>query len=71
MRMENAISLEGDNKKWHGSVAAPNGSVYGILFSARRVAKLNALDKSIAEIEPDFGRLDYGRGSLKWFVEVP
>ena len=42
--MVNAIStlvgeeLEEGYHKWHGSVAAPNGSIYGILSRARRVA---------------------------------
>ena len=62
--MDNAIAtlvgeeLEG-KYKWKGTVAAPNGSLYGIPYSARRVAKLNPLDKSITEIGPDFGK--YGK----------
>ena len=40
---------------WSGSLAAPNGSLYGIPAFARRVAKFNPIDKSITEIGPDFG----------------
>ena len=64
--MENAIStlvgkeVEG-NGKWEGTLAAPNGSLYGIPARARRVAKLNPLDKSMTHIGPDFGA-----GIRKW-----
>ena len=51
--------LEGRDK-WEGNVAGVNGSIYGIPFRARRVAKLNPLDKSIAEIGPAFGE------GIKW-----
>jgi hypothetical protein len=52
--------LQGD-RKWRGTVAAPNGSIYGIPNHARRVAKFNPLDKSIAEIGPDFGDDGWGK----------
>ena len=60
MRMNNAITtlvgeeLEGEDK-WRGTLAAPNGSVYGIPFKAGRVSKFNPLDKSMTHIGPDFG----------------
>ena len=47
--------LEGEGRKWLGNVAAPNGSIYGIPYNARRVAKFNPADKSITDIGPDFG----------------
>ena len=47
--------------KWSGSLAAPNGFVYGIPYNARRVVKFNPVDKSITEIGPDFGN-----GACKW-----
>ena len=47
--------------KWGGSLAAPNGSVYGIPFEARRVAKFNPVDYSMTHIGPDFG------DGFKWF----
>ena len=60
MRMNNAITtlvgeeLEGD-EKWGASLAAPNGSLYGIPDSrARRVAKFNPVDDSLTEIGPEF-----------------
>ena len=46
--------------KWKGSLAAPNGSIYGIPESARQVVKFNPVDKSITYIGPDFG------GRSKW-----
>ena len=66
--MENARSTlvgvkleqnEGD-EKWKGTLAAPNGSIYGIPFDARRVMKLDPVDKSITHIGPDLG------DELKW-----
>ena len=64
--MNNAItSLVGEEfegyNKWGASLAAPNGSLYGIPNSARRVAKFNPIDKSMTEIGPDFGG-----GGWKW-----
>ena len=53
--------LEGGNHKWGGTLAAPNGSLYGIPNSARRVLKFNSIDKSVSEIGPDFGD-----GGWKW-----
>ena len=48
--------LKGTNYSlWKSSLAAPNGSHYGIPFQARRVAKFNPVDKSFTEIGPDFG----------------
>ena len=58
--MNNAITtlfgegVEGECK-WIGTLAAPNGSLYGIPFAARRVAKFNPIDKSMTHIGPDFG----------------
>ena len=47
--------VEGEGVKWRGTLAAPNGSVYGIPYYARRVAKFNPVDKSMNFIGPDFG----------------
>ena len=58
--------LEG-GYKWKGTLAAPNGSLYGIPLSSRRVVKFNPLDKSITEIGPDFGNNDgwkWDRGAI-------
>ena len=61
MRMNNAITtlvgeeLEGRDEKYRGTLAAPNGSLYGIPYYAGRVSKFNPLDKSTTEIGPDFG----------------
>ena len=66
--MVNAIStlvgnaIEGRIYKWHGALAAANGSIYGIPALARRVLKFNSVDKSMTYIGPDFGG---GMGS-KW-----
>ena len=60
MRMDDAITtlvgeeLEGTDK-WRGTLAAPNGSIYGIPSCAGRVAKFNPGDYSMTEIGPDFG----------------
>ena len=67
--MNNAITtLVGEDleeAEWGGSLAAPNGSVYGIPAFARRVAKFNPIDKSITEIGPDFGDgWKWGRGAI-------
>ena len=43
-------------KLWEGDVAGFNGSIYGIPACAHRVVKSNLFGKSIAYIEPDFGR---------------
>ena len=64
--MNNAITtLVGEEwegrAKWRGTLAAPNGSVYGIPYEARRVSKFNPIDKSITEIGPDFG------DTWKWY----
>ena len=45
--------------KWSGTLAAPNGSLYGIPSAARRVVKFNPVDKSTTRIGPDFGVVDY------------
>ena len=52
--------------KYGGTLAAPNGSVYGIPCSARRVSKLNPIDKSITHIGPDFGYNQYIWYEWKW-----
>ena len=54
--------LENGDDKWKGSLAAPNGSLYGCPCKARRVVKFDPVSKSITEIGPDFGG---GMGS-KW-----
>ena len=65
--MNNAITtlvgeeLEGNNT-WGGSLAAPNGSIYGIPSHAGRVLKFNPVDITITEIGPDFGYY----GFVKW-----
>jgi len=59
--MVNAISslvgeeLQDGGCKFRGTMAAPNGSLYGIPRIARRVIKFNPIDKSMTEIGPDFG----------------
>ena len=59
--MVNAISslvgeeLQDGGYKFSGTVAAPNGSLYGIPFTAVRVIKFNPIDKSMTEIGPTFG----------------
>ena len=58
--MSNAITtLVGeelaDGYKWWGTMAAPNGSLYGIPCNTGRVLKFNPVDKSITHIGPDFG----------------
>ena len=50
----------GGDSKWKGTLAAPNGSLYGIPFSARRVVKFNPIDKSMTHIGPDL------RSIRKW-----
>ena len=71
MRTINAITtlvgeeLEEGEDKWRGSLAAPNGSIYGIPFYASRIAKFNPVDKSITRIGPDFGdRYKWNRGAM-------
>ena len=49
--------------KWYGTLAAPNGSLYGIPYTARRVSKFNPVDKSMTHIGPD---LLGGRHKGKW-----
>ena len=59
--------VEGLFNKWLGTLAAPNGSLYGIPFIARRVAKFNPVDKSMTLIGPDFvgtGRFKWDRGAI-------
>ena len=46
--------LEGGGAKWLGTLAAPNGSVYGTPYNARRVAKFETVSKSMTHIGPDF-----------------
>ena len=63
--MSNAITtlvgeeMEGEDNKWSATMAASNGSLYGIPARAGRVAKFNPVDKSFTEIGPDFGDNDY------------
>ena len=55
--MTNLISTLGERKEgssW-GSVAAFNGSIYGIPFSARRVVKFDPVSKSMTHIGPNLG----------------
>ena len=47
--------VEGHHKKWEGTLAAPNGCLYGTPCFARRVAKFNPVDKFMTFIGPDFG----------------
>ena len=42
-------------EKYQGTVAAPNGYLYGIPDNASRVIKFNPVDKSMTHIGPDFG----------------
>ena len=64
--MVNALStlvgeeLEG-GATFFGTLAAPNGSLYGIPFDARRVVKFDPVDKSMTHIGPEFGG-----GGKKW-----
>ena len=55
---------EGEGDKWGGTLAAPNGSVYGIPSEAPRVAKFNPVDKSIAYIGPDFPYGNWYKGAM-------
>ena len=60
---------EGSDKwsdKWIGSVAAANGSVYGIPHEARKVVKFNPVDESMTRIGPDLGDDDFkwSRGAI-------
>ena len=52
--------LERGRDKWWATVAAPNGSLYGIPCAARQFVKFNPIDKSTTHIGPDFG------GGFKW-----
>ena len=70
--MSNAITTlvgeeleEGDDYKWSGTLAAPNGSLYGIPLRAGRVAKFNPVDKSMTHIGPNFGAgAKWNRGAM-------
>ena len=63
----NLVGEELEGKcKWSGTLAAPNGSLYGIPSAARRVVKFNPVDKSTTRIGPDFGVGDYGDDNFKW-----
>ena len=72
--MDHAISnlvgeeLEEEERrdKWKRTLAAPNGSLYGIPCRAGRIAKLNPLNKSMTHIGPDFGRdlVKWERGTM-------
>ena len=64
--MVNALSTLIGEKLERGAtfcetLAAPNGSLYGIPFNARRAAKFDPVHKSITHIGPDFGG-----GGKKW-----
>ena len=65
--MDNALSslvgeeIEGKHN-WCGTLAAPNGSLYGVPCNARQVAKFNPVDESFTHIGPDFGNDKY-----KWY----
>jgi outer membrane protein assembly factor BamB len=61
---EEIQGLEGCDK-WSSFVDGGDGFLYGIPYNARRVVKLNPLDKSLTEIGPDLGR-----GSWKWACGV-
>ena len=52
--------LEERGHKWEGTLAAPNGYLYGVPLDAGRVAKFNPVSKSMTDIGPDFG------GGRKW-----
>ena len=66
----NAISsLVGEELEeggWEGTLAAPNGSIYGIPCKARQVIKFNPVDKSMNYIGPSI-RPDFGGGWDKWY----
>ena len=65
--MENALStivgedVEGHGK-WEGTLAAPNGSLFGISAYAGQVVKFNPIDNSMTRIRPDFG------DGFKWYI---
>ena len=51
--------------KYRGTLAAANGCIYGIPYSARRVLKFNPVDNSIINIGPNFDRgYKWGRGAI-------
>ena len=55
----------GTSFRWKETLAAPNGSLYGIPHYARRAVKFNPIDKSMTEIGPDFvGRDKWYRGAI-------
>ena len=54
----------GDEKS-QGTLAAPNGSLYGMPYYNRRVVKFNPEDKSMTEIGPVFIDLDASDGKWK------
>ena len=70
MRMNNAMTtlvgeeLEGVGK-WGRTLAAPNGSLYGIPAYAPRVAKFNPVDNSMTQIGPELA--DDDDDDCKWF----
>ena len=55
--------LEEESEKYGETVAAPNGSLYGIPACARKVVKFDPVDKSITYIGPDF-EID----GMKWYA---
>ena len=49
-------TVHGANSRlYRGSVAAPDGFLYGIPHDAQRVVKFSPVDKSITCVRPDFG----------------
>ena len=66
--IDNAITTlvgeESRSNRLKGILAAPNGSLYGIPFSARRVVKFNPIDKSMTHIGPDFGDGKWHNGAM-------
>ena len=44
-----------EGSKWIGTLATPNGYLYGIPCYARRVGKFNPVGKSFTHIGPDLG----------------
>ena len=45
----------GQRRYGRGTLAAPNGSLYGIPYYAGQVAKFNQVNKSMTDVRPDFG----------------
>ena len=56
------IELEDNNNKWNATMAAPNGSVYGIPFGAPRVAKFNPIPSTNHSLKSDLTLVMDGSG---------